>query len=55
MVFDRTISVREKKASKTLGIVGIVFFILFGIVISGVAFQKEWVQQLDLFFIDLIR
>ncbi|GAA7986156.1 phosphatase PAP2 family protein [Helicobacter pylori] len=55
MVFDRTISVREKKAAKTLGIVGVVFFILFGIVISGVAFQKEWVQQLDLFFIDLIR
>ncbi len=55
MVFERTISVREKKAAKTLGIVGVVFFILFGIVISGVAFQKEWVQQLDLFFIDLIR
>ncbi len=55
MVFDRTISVREKKAAKALGIVGVVFFILFGIVISGVAFQKEWVQQLDLFFIDLIR
>ena len=55
MVFDRTISVREKKAAKTLGIIGVVFFILFGIVISGVAFQKEWVQQLDLFFIDLIR
>ncbi|WP_187908604.1 phosphatase PAP2 family protein [Helicobacter pylori] len=53
MVFD--ISVREKKAAKALGIVGVVFFILFGIVISGVAFQKEWVQQLDLFFIDLIR
>ncbi len=53
MVFD--ISVREKKAAKTLGIVGVVFFILFGIIISGVAFQKEWVQQLDLFFIDLIR
>ncbi len=55
MVFERTISVREKKAAKTLGMVGVVFFILFGIVISGVAFQKEWVQQLDLFFIDLIR
>ncbi|GAA8075838.1 phosphatase PAP2 family protein [Helicobacter pylori] len=55
MVFDRTISVREKKVAKTLGIVGVVFFILFGIVISGVAFQKEWVQQLDLFFTDLIR
>ncbi len=55
MVFERTISVREKKAAKTLGIIGVVFFILFGIVISGVAFQKEWVQQLDLFFIDLIR
>ncbi|WP_434632760.1 phosphatase PAP2 family protein [Helicobacter pylori] len=55
MVFDRTISVREKKAAKTLGIVGVVFFILFGIVISGVAFQKEWVQQLDVFFTDLIR
>ncbi|WP_187857896.1 phosphatase PAP2 family protein [Helicobacter pylori] len=53
MVFD--ISVREKKAAKALGIVGVVFFILFGIIISGVAFQKEWVQQLDLFFIDLIR
>ncbi|WP_237012706.1 phosphatase PAP2 family protein [Helicobacter pylori] len=53
MVFD--ISLREKKAAKTLGIVGVVFFILFGITISGVAFQKEWVQQLDLFFIDLIR
>ncbi|ADI34938.1 Hypothetical protein HPV225_0870 [Helicobacter pylori v225d] len=53
MVFD--ISVREKKAAKALGIVGVVFFILFGIVISGVAFQKEWVQQLDLFFTDLIR
>lgn len=49
MVFDRTISVREKKAAKALGIIGVVFFILFGIVISGVAFQKEWVQQLDLF------
>ncbi|WQS94308.1 phosphatase PAP2 family protein [Helicobacter pylori] len=55
MVFDRTISIREKKAAKALGIVGVVFFILFGIVISGVAFQKEWVQQLDLFFTDLIR
>ncbi len=55
MVFDRTISVREKKAAKTLGVVGVVFFILFGIVISGVAFRQEWVQQLDLFFIDLIR
>ncbi|GAA8059592.1 phosphatase PAP2 family protein [Helicobacter pylori] len=55
MVFDRTISVREKKVAKTLGIVGVVFFILFGIVISGVAFQKEWVQQLDSFFTDLIR
>ncbi len=55
MVFDKTISAREKKTAKTLGIVGVVFFILFGIVISGVAFQKEWVQQLDLFFIDLIR
>ncbi|GAA7324587.1 phosphatase PAP2 family protein [Helicobacter pylori] len=55
MVFDRTISVREKKAAKTLGIVGVIFFILFGIVISGVAFQKEWVQQLDVFFTDLIR
>ncbi len=55
MVFDRTISVREKKAAKTLGVVGIVFFILFGIVISGVASRQEWVQQLDLFFIDLIR
>ncbi|GAA7026960.1 phosphatase PAP2 family protein [Helicobacter pylori] len=55
MVFDRTISVREKKVAKTLGIVGVIFFILFGIVISGVAFQKEWVQQLDLFFTDLIR
>ncbi|WP_187847655.1 phosphatase PAP2 family protein [Helicobacter pylori] len=55
MVFERTISIREKKAAKTLGIVGVVFFILFGITISGVAFQKEWVQQLDLFFIDLIR
>ncbi len=55
MVFERTISVREKKAAKALGIVGVVFFILFGIIISGVAFQKEWVQQLDLFFIDLIR
>ncbi|MEE9093911.1 phosphatase PAP2 family protein [Helicobacter pylori] len=55
MVFDRTISLREKKAAKTLGIVGVVFFILFGIVISGVVFQKEWVQQLDVFFIDLIR
>ncbi|GAA7219492.1 phosphatase PAP2 family protein [Helicobacter pylori] len=55
MVFDRTISVREKKVAKTLGIVGVVFFILFGIVISGVAFQKEWVQQLDVFFTDLIR
>lgn len=55
MVFDRTTSVREKKAAKALGVVGVVFFILFGIVISGVAFQKEWVQQLDLFFIDLIR
>ncbi|GAA7197602.1 phosphatase PAP2 family protein [Helicobacter pylori] len=55
MVFDRTISAREKKVAKTLGIVGVVFFILFGIVISGVAFQKEWVQQLDLFFTDLIR
>ncbi|WQS12628.1 phosphatase PAP2 family protein [Helicobacter pylori] len=53
MVFD--ISVREKKAAKALGIVGVVFFVLFGIIISGVAFQKEWVQQLDLFFIDLIR
>ncbi|WP_237003776.1 phosphatase PAP2 family protein [Helicobacter pylori] len=53
MVFD--ISVREKKAAKALGIVGVVFFVLFGITISGVAFQKEWVQQLDLFFIDLIR
>ncbi len=55
MVFERTISAREKKAAKTLGMVGVVFFILFGIIISGVAFQKEWVQQLDLFFIDLIR
>ncbi len=55
MVFDRIVSVREKKAAKTLGVVGIVFFILFGIVISGVAFRQEWVQQLDLFFIDLIR
>ncbi len=55
MVFDRTISVREKKAAKTLGVVGVVFFILFGIVISGVASRQEWVQQLDLFFIDLIR
>ncbi|GAA7371852.1 phosphatase PAP2 family protein [Helicobacter pylori] len=55
MVFDRTTSVREKKAAKTLGIVGVVFFILFGIVISRVAFQKEWVQQLDVFFTDLIR
>ncbi|GAA6977289.1 phosphatase PAP2 family protein [Helicobacter pylori] len=55
MVFDRTISVREKQMAKALGITGVVFFILFGIVISGVAFQKEWVQQLDLFFIDLIR
>ncbi len=55
MVFDRTISVREKKAAKALGVVGVVFFILFGIVISGVASRQEWVQQLDLFFIDLIR
>ncbi len=55
MVFDRTISVREKKAAKTLGVVGVVFFILFGIMISGVALRQEWVQQLDLFFIDLIR
>ncbi|ANH48347.1 membrane protein [Helicobacter pylori] len=55
MVFDRTISVREKKAAKTLGVVGVVFFILFGIMISGVASRQEWVQQLDLFFIDLIR
>ncbi len=55
MVFDRTISVREKKVAKALGITGVVFFILFGIVISGVAFGQEWVQQLDLFFIDLIR
>ncbi len=55
MVFDRTISVREKKVAKALGITGVVFFILFGIVISGVAFHQEWVQQLDLFFIDLIR
>ncbi len=55
MVFDRTISVKEKKVAKALGVIGVVFFILFGIVISGVAFQKEWVQQLDLFFIDLIR
>ncbi len=55
MVFDRIVSVREKKAAKTLGVVGIVFFILFGIVISGVASRQEWVQQLDLFFIDLIR
>lgn len=49
MVFDRTISVREKKAAKALGIVGVVFFILFGIVISGVALRQEWIQQLDLF------
>ncbi len=55
MVFDRTISVKEKKVAKALGIIGVVFFILFGIVISGVAFGQEWVQQLDLFFIDLIR
>ncbi len=55
MVFDRTISMREKKAAKTLGVVGVVFFILFGIMISGVALRQEWVQQLDLFFIDLIR
>ncbi|MCQ2779097.1 PAP2 family protein, partial [Helicobacter pylori] len=32
MVFDRTISTREKKVAKTLGIIGVVFFILFGIV-----------------------
>ncbi|MGL2530968.1 PAP2 family protein, partial [Helicobacter pylori] len=43
MVFDRTISVREKKAAKALGIIGVVFFILFGIVISGVALRQEWV------------
>ncbi len=55
MVFDRIVSVREKKAAKTLGMVGVVFFVLFGIVISGVASRQEWVQQLDLFFIDLIR
>ncbi len=55
MVFDRIVSVREKKAAKTLGVVGVVFFVLFGIVISGVASRQEWVQQLDLFFIDLIR
>ncbi|CAJ99969.1 phosphatase PAP2 family protein [Helicobacter acinonychis] len=55
MVFDRTISVREKKAAKMLGVVGVVFFILFGLVITGVAFRQEWVQKLDLFFIDLIR
>ncbi len=55
MVFDRIVSVREKKAAKTLGVVGVVFFILFGIVMMGVAFRQEWVQQLDLFFIDLIR
>lgn len=38
MVFDRIISVREKKVVKMFGIIGIVFFILFGIVISGVVF-----------------